>query len=252
MSDGMMTGRHGRPIVLALGGDKAAARAAWKSRFENRTVRTPAAASGLKVIAKADADKAEIKLYDEIGFWGVTAKEFTDALDSIEASTIVLRINSPGGDVFDGLAMHAALKSHAARVEVVIEGVAASAASFIALAGDTVSMHESAMMMIHRAWGVAIGNQSDMAAMQKVLAKIDGQLAGIYAARTGKSVADMLAAMTGESDGTWYTAEEAGAANLIDEVIALDAGGDDADTTATARATVARMRNRLALAACDI
>jgi hypothetical protein len=83
-------------------------------------------------------------------------------------------------------------------------------------------MHESAMMMIHRAWGFAIGNEADMSDMAGVLRKIDGQLADIYAKQSGKTAAEMLALMAGDSDGTWFTAQEAADLGLADEVIAPD------------------------------
>lgn len=234
-------------------GDKSAAREEWRARFENRTLPKELPKAKLVEVRAnpVDAGATEILLYDEIGMWGISAKDFVTALDTITTPNIIVRINSPGGDVFDGLAIYNALKAHKASITCVVDGLAASAASFIALAGDTVSIHESAMMMIHRAWGVAIGNQADMADMVTVLGKIDAQLAGIYAKQTGKSVEDMLALMTGESDGTWFTAQEAADLNLIDEIVVP--GGepredDDEDETAKALARVKAMRRRLAIA----
>lgn len=228
------------PIIFASAGDKDAARAAWRTRFENRTLadRQPKAVE-LRAIA---ADTTEILIMEEIGFWGITAREFAEKLAGVTTPNIVVRISSPGGDVFDGLAIYNALRSHGAAVTTIVEGLAASAASFIALAGTTVRMQESAMMMIHRAWGLAIGNEADMTDMAATLKKIDGQLAGIYAKKTGKSVDDMLELMAGESDGTWFTADEAKEIGLADEII--DGAGDDAK----AAARVAAMRRRLALA----
>lgn len=209
--------------VFNIAGDKTAARTAWKARFENRTPPTaPRQAKKIEIKAAATADCTDILLYDEIGYWGVTAKEFNTALAGITTANIRVRINSPGGDVFDGLAIYNALSAWKGDVECVVDGLAASAASFIAMAGDTVSIHESAMLMIHRAWGMAIGNEADMSDMAKVLAKIDGQLADIYAKQSGKKSAAMLALMAGDSDGTWFTAQEAADLGLVDEVIAPD------------------------------
>lgn len=235
-------------FIFNLVGDKAAAQAAWKARFENRTL--PTEQPKAKAIdVRAAADTTEILVYDEIGVWGITAKNFVAALATITTPNIVVRINSPGGDVFDGLAIYNALKAHKANITCVVDGLAASAASFIALAGDTVSIHESAMIMIHRAWGFAIGNQSDMADMATVLGKIDGQLADIYAKQTGKPADEMAALMKGDSDGTWFTAQEAADINLVDEIVAPvkdPAQSDEETNKAVARVTA--MRRRLALA----
>lgn len=238
-------------VIMNRAGDKEAARKEWRARFNNRTPaeRQPKALT----VRAADADVTEILLYDEIGFWGITAKEFATGLAGVTTPSIVLRINSPGGDVFDGLAMYNALLSHGAKVTTVVDGLAASAASFIALAGDTIQMHESAMMMVHRAWGLAIGNEGDMAAMADTLRKIDAQLAGIYAKKTGETVEEMLAMMAGEADGTWFTADEAKAAGMIDEVLVGEPAGNrnSLDIGAEAAARLQAMRRRLALAEQD-
>jgi ATP-dependent Clp endopeptidase proteolytic subunit ClpP len=196
---------------------------------------------------------AEILLYDEIGYWGVTAQDFVTQLAQITAGTINVRINSPGGDVFDGLAIYQALKSHPATINTFVDGWAASAASFIALAGDTVTMGENAFMMIHKAWGVGVGNATDMRDLANTLDKIDGQLASIYAKKTGKSAAEMLALMAGESDGTWFTAAEAKAIGLADAVDAESAAEDANEKEAQAGALrrIANMRRRLNLAVHD-
>ncbi|MDP2377776.1 head maturation protease, ClpP-related [Reyranella sp.] len=262
----MVLRNRSRPVgylVFNLAGDKTAARAAWKARFENRRPPTePRQAKKIEIKASS-ADTTDILLYDEIGWYGVTAKEFIAALATITTPNICVRINSPGGDVFDGLAIYNALKSHKGNVVCVVDGLAASAASFIAMAGTTVSIHESAMLMIHRAWGFAIGNEADMTEMAKVLAKIDGQLAGIYAKQTGKKAEEMLALMAGDSDGTWFTAQEAADGGFVDEIIDPDAETDDAGKTvapggededpemAKAMARFQAMRRRVALAEQD-
>jgi len=191
-----------------------AARASWHARFENRK-ELPAAGSGGKLDVRGAATRTEIMLYDEIGFWGVTAKQFNAALSGIESESILLRINSPGGDVFDGFAIYNALKAHPAQVDVVIEGLAASAASFVAMAGDTVTMSNPSLLMIHRAWTMALGNTKDMADTATLLSTIDQQIAGIYAERGSGDAAAFLDLMTSE---TWLTPEEAQALGLVDIV----------------------------------
>lgn len=227
--------------------NKVDAQANWRERFNNRTVKDTAAP---KMEVKAAADgSTEILLYDEIGYWGVTAKDFAGVLAGITSPSITVRINSPGGDVFDGLAMYNSLKSHPAAINTVVEGLAASAASFIMLAGDTVTMAENSLVMIHKAWAMGIGNADDMTALSRVLGKIDGQIASMYSAKNGKSAEDNLAAMAAE---TWMTSAEAKDFGLVDSVIGGEPDEDD-DTAAGARAErrVTQMRLRLALATVD-
>lgn len=189
------------------------------ARFSNRVLLTCAQAGlpqTLDMRPRAAADQpAVIYLYDEIGLWGITAQDFTQILVSVGPGPIELHINSPGGDVFDGLAIYAALQAHDGPVSVVVDGLAASAASFIALAGDTISMAPNAFLMIHNAWGVVVGNQNDMTETAAVLAKIDSQLASLYAEKTGQTVAAIAAMMAAE---TWFTAQEAKEAGFIDSI----------------------------------
>jgi ATP-dependent Clp protease protease subunit len=159
---------------------------------------------------------AEINLYDEIGFWGVTAKQFRAALDGIDANTIILNVNSPGGDVFDGIAMYNDLLAHKASVVVRVTGLAASAASVVAMAGDEVHIAENAFFMIHNAWSIAIGDTREMTARAKLLKKIDGELADVYASVTGGDVADIAGQM---DDETWLTSDEAIEQGFADKVI---------------------------------
>lgn len=189
------------------------------ARFSNRVLLTCAQAGlpqTLDVRPRAAADQpAVIYLYDEIGLWGVTAQDFTQILVSVGPGPIELHINSPGGDVFDGLAIYAALQAHNGPVSVVVDGLAASAASFIALAGDTISMAPNAFLMIHNAWGVVVGNQNDMTETAAVLAKIDAQLASLYAGKTSQTVPAITDMMNAE---TWFTAQEAKEVGFIDSI----------------------------------
>jgi ATP-dependent Clp protease protease subunit len=172
---------------------------------------------GLHVQAAANGD-VELLIYDAIGDdgWGggVSPKAVVAALSEAGAKPVVARINSPGGDVFDGMAIYNALKGHAAGVTVRVDGLAASAASIIAMAGESTMAHTS-QMMVHNSWALTIGNKADMRKMADVMDKIDGQMAGVYAAKTGKDVADMQALMDAE---TWLTAQEAVEAGLADAV----------------------------------
>lgn len=177
-------------------------------------------------IANKAGDVAEVYIYDEIGYWGVTAKDFVDELRDITASRIELHINSPGGDAFDGIAIYQALKDHAAEVTTTVDALAASAASFIAMAGDQVIVTRNATMMIHDAFGLAVGNAADMRDMAERLDKISDNIADIYVQHAGGSVTSWRDAMRAE---TWYDADEAVAAGLADEV--KGKGSQDAENS---------------------
>lgn len=163
-------------------------------------------AAGRAFEVAASADEAVITLYDEIGYWGVSAKDFRAQLDRVEQQKINLRINSPGGDVFDGIAIYNDLVDHPAELRVTITGVAASAASLIAMAGDRIEIAENAFIMIHNAWGICVGSKAEMRAFFEVLDEIDAGLAETYAARTGLAQAEIEKMMTAE---TWLRGEEA-------------------------------------------
>jgi ATP-dependent Clp protease protease subunit len=189
-----------------------------EARFSKSVIARYAATatpSRFAMVKAAGDAPTEILLYDEIGFWGVTAKDFLAALTRAGDGPLTLRINSPGGDVFDGYAIYNALKARSAPVDVVIDGIAASAASFIAMAGRTVKMAEPSMMMIHNANGFCMGDRRAMADMGDILGKIDGQIAAVYAAKTKGDAANFTTAMNAE---TWYTASEAKDAGLCDEL----------------------------------
>lgn len=189
------------------------------ARFSSRALLAYAQtglAQTLDVRPRAASQPAELLLYDEIGLWGVTAKAFTQALATAGPGPLTLRINSPGGDVFDGLAMFSALNQHDGPVNVIVDGLAASAASFLALAGSTISMAPNAFLMIHNAWGVVVGNKGDMTDTAGVLTKIDGQLASLYAQKTGQGTDAIAQMMDAE---TWFTAQEAKDAGFIDTIL---------------------------------
>ena len=174
-----------------------------------------ARATGRAFDFKAADQVTEITLYDEIGYWGVTAKQFRDQLAAVKTPTIALKLNSPGGDVFDGIAMYNDLLAHPARVEIEVTGLAASAASLIAMAADRLTLAENAFLMIHNAWTIALGDRREMAATAGVLEKIDGALADTYAARSGQARAEIVRLM---DDETWFDADEAVELGLADEI----------------------------------
>lgn len=139
-------------------------------------------------------------------YFGVSAKAFVQELANIDAKTIHLRINSPGGDVFEARAMAVALREHKAKVIAHVDGYAASAASYVALSADEVEIADGAMIMIHKAWTIAFGNSDDLIEVSQLLEKIDADLVRDYVASTGsdqKQIEDWMSAET------WFTADEA-------------------------------------------
>ena len=166
----------------------------------------------------------KLLLYGEIG-WEVRAAEFVPAIDAVTDSHIDLHISSPGGDVFEALAIMNALKEHPATKTVYIDGLAASAASFIAVGiGGEVIMRPGAEMMIHNAQGGAWGDMNDMHAIIERLESASATIADIYAAKTGTDAETWRAAMDAE---TWFSADEALAAGLVDKVEAAGEGVDN-------------------------
>lgn len=166
--------------------------------------------------AEADTREAKVYIYDVIGGWfGVEASDFVRELAGLDVDSIELHLNSPGGSVFDGMAIYNALRQHKAKVTTVVDGLAASMASVIALAGDEITMAEGSFMMIHDASGGCLGNASDMAEMAGILDKLSGSMADLYARKGGGTSEDWRTVMRAE---TWYTAAEAVAAGLADSV----------------------------------
>lgn len=188
-------------------------------KLKNRTLRRPKASarsnSWFRMQASAD-NQAEIYIYDEIGYWGVTARQFVNDLKALgDISHINLHINSPGGDVFDGIAIFNALKHHGAAITVHIDGLAASMASVIAMVGNPVIMPENTMMMIHKPWGFAGGDANDMRDYAELLDKVESVLIPAYAEKTGKSP-DEIATML--EDETWMDGKECVAMGFADQV----------------------------------
>lgn len=201
----------------------------WGKRFVRNHVARPADSDRdwCRIVVNKAADgrqsSADVLLYDEIGFWGTTAQDFAQQIKDLDVGTINLRINSPGGEVYDGIAILNSLRDHPAAVNVTVDGLAASAAAFIAMAGDTVTMARNSELMIHDASGLVIGGPDDMAEFATRLDQMSNNIASIYADRAGGSVADWRAAMKAE---TWYSAQEAVDAGLADQVAELKGDGE--------------------------
>lgn len=167
------------------------------------------------------ADKSEIWIYEQIGedFWsggGVTAKGFQKELANIKSSQIDLHINSPGGEVFDGLTIYNLIKQHPANVTTYIDGIAASIASVIALAGDKVIMAENALYMMHNPYGALCGNADELRKMADTLDKVSGSISMAYQGKSGKPDDEIKALMDAE---TWMTADEAQEMGFCDEIV---------------------------------
>ena len=158
---------------------------------------------------------ADVYIFDEIGTYGITAQEFITDIKDLKDTPINLRINSLGGDVFDGMAMYNVIKRRAAKTTVYIEGIAASIATIISLGADEVVMAENSLFMIHNAWGGTMGEAKDMRKTADTLEKITGELTDIYRKKTGLSY-DALAEMMDEE--TWLNANEALEMGFIDTI----------------------------------
>lgn len=173
-----------------------------------------------KVEAKATG-RAEILIYNDIGDFGVTAQDFADALDTAgSVSTLDVRISSNGGDVSTGFAIFNMLERHSARKVVTVDGLAASMASVIAMAGDEVHMPANSMLMIHNPWGVAMGGADQIKSFGDALEQMQQQIADAYVARTGISEDEIFAMMAKE---TWLSAKRAVSLGFADSVgAALD------------------------------
>lgn len=196
-----------------------------------------------KVRAEALAGDNVISIYDVIGsdFFGegVTAKRISAALRSVgEDADIVVAINSPGGDFFEGAAIYNLLAQHKGHVTVKVTGMAASAASIIAMAGDTIEVSKVGFFMIHNAWAGVVGNRHDLDQVAETLGKLDASMRDLYSARTGVEAKAIGKMMDSE---TWLGAEEAvenGFANSVIEVKQIDPEKNDKKAKALARRTI--------------
>lgn len=172
--------------------------------------------SWYSISAKVELNTTEISIFDEIGYWGVTAKDFISDLKTVPSNhKILLKIHSPGGEVFDGNAIANALSRHPGGFEAQIEGLAASMATVISLGGRPVKMAENGFYMIHNPWGVALGDAAGMREQAELLDKIQGGIVNAYVAKSGQTPEQVQAWMDAE---TWFTAQEAKDAGFVDEI----------------------------------
>jgi ATP-dependent Clp endopeptidase proteolytic subunit ClpP len=194
-------------------------------------------------IKAQDAGPHQVSIYDEIGFWGVTAQQFVNDIKGVSGDLDV-HINSPGGNIFDGLAIYNTLRQRPGRVHVVVDGLAASAASFIAQAASPgeLEVAQTSTMMIHDGYGIAEGNAEDARQLAALLDKQSDVIASIYAERTGRPASQWRDLMKAE---TWYSAGEAVSSGLADRILtatqntALSASSVDESAWDAARAWTA-------------
>jgi len=172
-----------------------------------------------EVTINLKGDVAEVMLYDVIGedpwYGGVSAKTFREQIKAVKAKTINLRINSPGGSATEGAAMLAALDEFPGRIEVDVDGLAASAATHVMMAGDKIRIGSNALVMIHQAWGGTIGRASDLRRAAETLEKVNELQIDAYQRRSKASREELAAMLEAE---TWFTGQEAVDAGLADEV----------------------------------
>lgn len=219
--------------------DRAAARAEQHPLYRFHGRKSPAARERTPLVPKDQGPTgvvkdgvATLRLYEPIdswgGPWGVSALEFLDVLDQLPdgVNEIRLHINSPGGEVWEALAILNSLRAHDAKVVAVVDGIAASCASFIACAADETVMSPNTQLMIHDAWGLCIGNAADMRSTGDLLDQISDNIASIYATKAGGTTADWRATMLVEG---WYSAQEAVDAGLADSIAGQEPTGDPAD-----------------------
>lgn len=198
-----------------------------QQQFRFRGQIPPANREPLKaeVNTKSNESVATLRIFDVIDSWGgpfgVSAKEVAQALDGLgpNITDLDVHLNSPGGEALEGIAILNLLRAHPARVTVTVDGLAASAASFIAAGADETVMARNSQLMIHDAWGLVVGNAEDMRDLAATLDKLSDNIASIYAEKAGGSTEDWRGAMKAE---TWYTADEAVTAGLANSVLAAE------------------------------
>ena len=182
-------------------------------------------------LAAAGENRPALLIYDVIdAWWGVSAEMIKSALLNLQDATdIDVYINSPGGDVFEATAIHSSLISHPANIHMHIDGLAASAATRIAMAGDTINIAESGMYMIHFAWTLALGNANEIRQTADMLDKVDNTIVADYVAKTAADEQQIRDWMTAE---TWFTAQEAIDNGFVDGLIQRN-GADNNATNKT-------------------
>ena len=186
-----------------------------------------------------DPDVAQIFVYGVIGDGGIRAEDFVKLFNTFTVPTVIVQINSPGGSAFDAIGVYNFLRTSKKKVITHVQGLAASAAAVVAMAGQTVTIAESGSIMIHQASSIVLGTSQEMDGTKQALEKLDSQIAGIFAKKTGKPVAEITKMM---QDETWFTAEEALADGFVDSI-----DGDTPETLNLAQANAGYFRNGKAL-----
>lgn len=208
------------PKIEALQGQK------WHMREDVLDKWNPA----IKMVGEADNTISILDVIGEDYFSeGVTSKRISAALRQIGENDVIVNINSPGGDFFEGVAIYNALRAHPSKVTVRVIGQASSAASVIAMAGDEVQIGKAGFLMVHNAWTIGVGNRHDMRSLSDTMATFDGSMAEVYAAKTGKKKKETEKWMDAE---TWFSGSEAIAAGLADSFLPDDLIEDDGEVNA--------------------
>lgn len=202
--------------------------------------------SAVRAADEQNADERTIGIYDVIGedWWtgeGFTAKRMAAALRSLGKGPVTVSINSPGGDMFEGMAMYNMLREHPGEITVKVIGLAASAASVIAMGGDQVQIARAAFLMVHNCWTVGVGNRHDFQALAEALEPFDAAMADIYAVRTGSDVKAMQRLMDSES---WIGGSSAVSQGFADALLASDEVGksDEKKSASAVRRMEAALR----------
>ena len=174
------------------------------------------------VMSDGKVEAKEITIFGDIGdFWwdSISAKDVRNVLKDNDEADVIVNLNSPGGDVFEGIAIYNTLKKHKGHVTINVVGWAASAASIIAMAGDTINMQTGAMMMIHESWTIAMGNKREISSTMNALETIDASLADIYMTRFKGERKEVETFIENE---TWFTAAETIAIGFADEEVEVE------------------------------
>lgn len=196
----------------------------WLARLKRPLARHRDARDDWYRIQNKAGETPALYIYDEIGYFGDSAKDLVNALADVKGGQLDVHVNSPGGEIFDGLAIYQALKDHPASVTMYIDGLAASIASVIAMAGDRIVMAPKASLMVHDGWTMAVGSAKDMRKTADLLDKQSDIIASVYAEKTGYSTEFWRGVM---SEDAWYNADEALAAGLVDEIEGQEKKVDD-------------------------
>lgn len=181
-------------------------------------------------IEASATDRTTVYLYDAIGEWGITALDFVGEIRNIRTPHIEMHVNTPGGQVFDGITIYNSLLQHPAEITTYVDGVAASAGSFIIQASDRIVMAPTASIMVHGAQLLVMGGEPELEEALALTKKVNDQIAGIYAQRTETDVKTWRKTMRND---TWYNADEAVQAGLADEVASGNNAAADAGAIET-------------------